>query len=202
MLIPTIFQDYPKCVPKKGILHIGAHMCEEASLYHSIGIDDKDILWIEGNPDIIDKNQKNIINAVINDIDNQSVTFIITNNIESSSILELYTHKQEHPHIHEIQRRMVNTITLNSLYEQKQIPYDRYDFINIDIQGAELKALKGATKILPHVNAIYAEVNVKELYKGCGLMHEIDNYLEGYGFKRIATKILEYGWGDALYLRV
>ena len=116
-------------------------------------------------------------------------------------ILELHTHKQEHPHIHEIHRRIVKTITLNSLYEQKQIPYDRYDFINIDIQGAELKALKGATKILPHIKAIYAEVNEKELYKGCGLMHEIDNYLEGYGFKRIATKMLDYGWGDALYVR-
>ena len=61
MLIPTIFQDYPECIPKKGILHIGAHTCEEAPLYHSIGINDNQILWIEGNADIIPANQTNII---------------------------------------------------------------------------------------------------------------------------------------------
>ena len=76
MLIPTIFQEYPQCIPKKGVLHIGAHTCEEAPLYHSIGIDDKDILWIEGNSDIIDITQKNIINAVINDIDNETARIL------------------------------------------------------------------------------------------------------------------------------
>ena len=58
MLIPTIFSDFSQCRPEKGILHIGAHKCEEAPLYHSIGISNDDILWIEANAELIAKNQK------------------------------------------------------------------------------------------------------------------------------------------------
>lgn len=38
MLIPTIFNTFPECIPEKGILHIGAHMCEERALYNTINI--------------------------------------------------------------------------------------------------------------------------------------------------------------------
>lgn len=201
MLIPTIFQDYPSCRPKKGVLHVGAHKCEEKPLYNSIGIPDEDILWIEGNNDLIPRDKNNIINAVVSDQDDIELIFKITNNMESSSILELHTHKIMHPHVLEIERRSVKTITLNSLYDKYNIPYDKYDFINLDIQGAELLALKGASKIIPHINAIYSEVNEKELYKDCALIQDIDHYLLTYGFKRIVTNMTHYGWGDALYIK-
>jgi FkbM family methyltransferase len=200
MLIPTIFRDFPSCIPNKGILHLGAHKCEEAPLYHTIGVNDENILWVEANSDLINPYQNNILNAVVSNKDNEDVEFIITNNMESSSILELYTHHIEHPHVKEINRRNVKTITLNTLYAINNIPFDRYDFINLDIQGAELKALQGATNILPHIKAIYTEVNEKELYKDCALMHQIDAFLNSYGFKRVATQMTQHGWGDALYM--
>lgn len=201
MLIPTIFRDFPSSIPNKGILHVGAHTCEEAPLYHSIGMADANILWIEANSDLIPKQQTNILNAVISNQDDEDVIFIITNNMESSSILELHTHFIEHPHIREIDRRYVKTKTLNTLFLENGIPYDKYDFINLDIQGAELKALQGATKILPHINAIYSEVNEKELYKDCALVHQLDAFLMQYGFQRVATHMTQHGWGDALYIK-
>ena len=60
--------------------------------------------------------------------------------------------------------------------------------------------LKGATNYLPYAKALYLEVNVKELYKGCGLIDEIDTFLSTYGFKRVLTDITQHGWGDALYI--
>lgn len=201
MLIPTIFSDYPVCVPNKGILHIGAHTCEEKPLYNSIGINDDDILWIEANSDLVPNNSHNIICAVISDKDDQLADFIITNNMQSSSILELHTHLYEHPSVQEIDRRKVSTISLNTLYDRHNISYDRYDFINLDIQGAELFALQGANKILPYIKSIYTEVNEKELYKGCGLIAELDAYLASQRFTRVQTVMLNYGWGDALYIR-
>ena len=90
MLIPTIFNDFINYRPKKGVLHIGAHICEEKQLYNENGISDDNILWIEGNSDLINPRQKNILNAVISDKNDEIVDFIITNNIQSSSILELY----------------------------------------------------------------------------------------------------------------
>ena len=76
----------------------------------------------------------------------------------------------------------------------------RYSFWNFDIQGAELLALKGATKSIQHVKALYIEVNEKELYKNCALIDEIDAFLATYHFTRVATRMTDHGWGDALYI--
>ena len=146
MLIPTIFNDYPECIPKKGILHVGAHSCEEKELYNSIGIVDKNILWIEADINLVKKyiTNNNIIHAVISNKDNESVNFNITNNEgQSSSILNLKTHKYEHPNVYVVEVRNMKTITLNTLFQNYNIAYDTYDFINLDIQGAELFALQG-----------------------------------------------------------
>ena len=62
-------------------------------------------------------------------------------------------------------------------------------------------ALKGATKYIQNVQAMYLEVNEKELYKNCGLIADIDLFLSDYGFKRVLTDITQYGWGDALYIK-
>ena len=61
-------------------------------------------------------------------------------------------------------------------------------------------ALKGARESIKHAKALYLEVNVNELYKNCGLIHEIDSFLSEYKFKRVLTHITCYGWGDALYI--
>jgi len=206
MLIPTIFNDFKNCIPKKGIIHIGACKCEEKPIYNSIGINDDNILWIEAINEIVDEvkindNNINIIQSVISDKDDEDVNFMITNNLQSSSILNFKTHSIEHPGVIETQRRMLKTITLNTLYDKNNISYDKYDFINLDIQGAELKALQGASKILPYINAIYCEVNERELYENCGLLPELDNFLLTYDFKRVITHMTPYGWGDALYLK-
>jgi hypothetical protein len=61
-------------------------------------------------------------------------------------------------------------------------------------------ALKGATQSIKYANAIYLEVNEKELYKKCSLIHEIDAFLSNYKFKRVLTEMTPHGWGDALYI--
>jgi len=206
MLIPTIFNTFPECIPEKGILHIGAHMCEERTLYNTINIGDNNTLWIEAIGEIVAYVKKineniNIVQAVITDKDDEELSFMITNNKESSSIFNFGTHSIEHPQVFEIERRRLKSITLNTLFDRNNIPHDRYDFINIDIQGAELKALKGAVRILPHIKAIYAEVNEKMLYEGAALVPELDEYLATFNFKRVITNMTQHGWGDALYIK-
>jgi FkbM family methyltransferase len=206
MLISTIFNDFKDCIPQKGILHIGAHVCEERYLYNTINFFEDRVLWIEAIQEIVEENKKNIpnvniVNAVISNNDDEEVNFMITNNIQSSSIFNLKTHLIEHPYVKEVSRRNLKTITLNTLYDKLNLPYDTYDFINLDIQGAELNALKGASKILPHVKAIYTEVSIDELYEGGCLLKEVDEFLKTNNFKRVAIHITNNNWGDALYIR-
>ena len=56
--------------------------------------------------------------------------------------------------------------------------YDiEYNFLNFDIQGAELKALKGMEEYLNKVDYLYTEVNSNYVYVGCALITELDEYL-------------------------
>jgi FkbM family methyltransferase len=201
MLIPNLFHQFPDYKPIRGVLHVGAHTFEEEPFYYANGMNDDQILWIEANTTLIPKHKKNVVCAVIGDEDNKEVEFMVTNNMQSSSILNLKTHKEEHPWVHEISRSKRTLITLNTLLHQLEKTHDAFDFINLDIQGAELMALKGATKLLPYIRSIYTEVNIKELYEGCAQMFEIDDFLNTWGFKRVATEMTSHGWGDAFYIK-
>jgi FkbM family methyltransferase len=190
----------------KGVLHLGAHNCEEKYDYNKYGIEDSKIIWIDGNETLVNnmknKGVQNIYHALIND-EEKDIEFKITNNGQSSSILDLGIHKDLYPHIVVTDTQIQKTIRLDTFFEKNSIDPTKYDFWNLDIQGTELNALKSAEKYLKHVNYIYTEANTKEIYKGCALLPEMDYYLAQHGFARLAFQEYEnHGWGDAFYVRV
>lgn len=87
------------------------------------------------------------------------------------------------------------------MYYEDNIPYDFANFLNIDIQCAELLALKGMTKVINNYDYIYLEVNKEHLYKDCALIDEIDSFLNTFNFTRVETFWTDYNWGDALYIK-
>jgi hypothetical protein len=96
----------------------------------------------------------------------------------------------------------VEGITLDALLEQLKLDPRLFNFMTLDIQGAELLALKGAVKTLPHVDFLVAEVNFENLYEGCGQVDELDDFLAGFGFRRILTTSPHQTWGDATYSKL
>jgi FkbM family methyltransferase len=189
----------------KGILHIGAHMCEEKDAYNNfLKISDENIIWIDGNDDLTLKNKErgipNCYTAVLDETE-RTTTFNITNNGQSSSILEFGTHANSYPWCKFIESRQVTTQTLGNFFKINNIDNTKYNFWNLDIQGVELQVLRGSQEFLSNVDAIYVEVNVQEVYKNCGQLHEIDSLLEKHGLFRVQTLLVREGWGDALYLR-
>ena len=187
-----------------GALHIGAHDCEELSFYSQLGLDSNSVVWLEAmEKKVIEAKHRgipNVYNAVITDKDDEDVIFNVANNGQSSSVLEFGTHSTAHPHVVYIDKIPSKTVTINTFFERNTIDATKCNFWNFDIQGAELMALKGATNYIQYAKAIYLEVNEKELYKKCGLIHEIDSFLEQYNFKRVITQMSVNGWGDALYV--
>jgi FkbM family methyltransferase len=189
----------------KGILHIGAHECEERGAYLKYKYNEQ--LWIEAIPEKVNycKNRYpdvKIVEAVVSDEDNKEVTFKVTNNYQSSSIFDLKTHLKEHPHVHVTRNFSAQTKTIKTIYSEQNIDNDRYNFVNIDIQGAEYQALVGMGDILDNIDYIYTEVNEKELYDSIVLLPELDKFLNSKGFKRVELSMTQYGWGDAFYVRV
>jgi FkbM family methyltransferase len=191
----------------KGVLHIGAHECEEKDSYNQQGIPDDNIYWVEALPRLVNNMVEkyptiHIYQGLIHEEDDKKVTFHITNNVQSSSILEFGSHAIHHPHVHLIGDVVMTTIRVDTLIEKHNIPVEKLNFINLDIQGVELSALKSMEKYLLQFDYIYTEVNTEQVYKGCCLVSELDEYLMPFGYKRVATKMCEnFGWGDAFYIR-
>ena len=188
-----------------GVLHIGAHDCEELYFYNRMGVRNEDIIWIDAIPaKVIQSRQRgipNVFNAIITDKDDETLSFHISNNVQSSSIFEFGTHTQEHPHVVYVDEIKGTTTTIDTFFSRNGLEASKHTFWNFDIQGAELLALKGSTQSIKYANALYLEVNEKELYKGCALIGDIDSYLSGYGFHRVLTQMTQHGWGDALYIK-
>ena len=74
-----------------------------------------------------------------------------------------------------------------------------YDFLVMDIQGAEMNALRGMTDIITKFKFIVLEVSIFELYKSQGLLNDIMDFLRSYGFSMIDMEMHAEGWGDALF---
>ena len=186
----------------KGILHVGAHECEEINDY-CMYIAPNMILWIEALEDKVQLCKSRypntfIENAVVSD-KVEIVKFNRSNNGQSSSILELGLHKHFHPHVWYTNSYEVETKMLKDFIYKYNI---EYNFLNLDIQGAELKALKGMEEYLPKVDYVYTEVNSDYVYENCCIITELDSYLEKFGLFRVETKWCEnFRWGDAFYLR-
>jgi FkbM family methyltransferase len=206
MLIPYLDLVKQYNIKVSGILHVGAHECEELKDYIKGGLSMNDIYWVEGQETLVnnmkEKGISNLYHALI-DEDNKEVTFYISNNGQSSSILEFGTHSKHHPHVHYVSSHKQTTTRLDTWIEKHAIPIERLNFLNLDIQGVELRALKSMEKYLKHIDYIYTEVNTEEVYKGCDTIGSIDAYLKPFGFERRDYRIYrQYGWGDAFYIKI
>jgi FkbM family methyltransferase len=93
----------------------------------------------------------------------------------------------------------VQTETLDSFCERNAI--SQIDFIHMDVQGAELKVLAGAKRMLPRIRAIWMEVAFEATYEGQSLEPETTRWMADRGFRKIHQ--VSYGpEGDALFFNM
>ena len=189
-----------------GIIHIGAHELEELPDYLNRNV--RRIIWIEANPEkynFIEEKLKRFKNMTLgkfaagqkNDVQNLN----LSNNGQSSSILELGTHKKRYPDIDYISKIQVEIKSLDNWLDENFNNKDQYNFINIDIQGYELEALKGMPNQLKIAEYVYLEVNFEEIYHGCSLLKDIDKFLLKFNLLRVGLRKTAKGWGDAIYVK-
>lgn len=207
MLIKLEYLNKKYDLKIKGILHVGAHFCQELEDYLKLNVKKNKIIWIEAISDLVeemrnrDKDLK-IYNLLITDIDNKDYKFnLASSGGLSSSILDLGTHKINHPEVYYYTSRILKSKRLDTFYREENIEENFANFLNLDIQGVELLALKSLGKILNNFDYIYSEVNNEEVYKNCSLINELDEYLEIHGFKRVETYFTGAGWGDSFWIK-
>ena len=140
MLIPLKLLNQKLSLQIRGVLHVGAHECEEQKYYLEEGINNNNIFWVEAMEDKVNlmkitKPELNIYQAVIDNEDNKEVTFNIADNGQSSSILNFGTHAVHHPHVKMIDTKKMKTTKLETFIKNNRIPIEKLNFLNLDIQG-------------------------------------------------------------------
>ncbi|MDD3179541.1 MAG: FkbM family methyltransferase [Opitutaceae bacterium] len=92
-------------------------------------------------------------------------------NIGASSIFQL---NKDYPHEHLVQRRIeVPTVTLDDYMTDNSPP----DLLWLDVQGAELLALRGAVRMLARVKVIHLEIAFRPVFENQPLFSAIDALL-------------------------
>ena len=105
-----------------------------------------------------------------------------------------------------LQKVTVPVATLDGFCAERGI--DRVDLLKMDIQGYELRALRGARGLLDRraVRIVYSEVLFGRLYEGQAFYHDIAAHLGSFGYQLYGLYHLirghngVLGWGDAMFL--
>jgi len=186
----------------KGVLHIGAHIGQEFQTYERLGI--KNVMFFEPIKNTFNRLKENVgdkailINTALGNKEGEVEMFTETiNEGQSSSVLEPDYHLVQHPSIQFDGKETVKMTKLDKFIEHKE----KFNFINIDVQGYELEVFKGGLEYLNTIDYVMTEVNRAELYKGCAKIEELDSYLGSYGFNRVETTWAGGTWGDAFYIK-
>ena len=205
MLIKLDYLIYKYGLKINGISHFGAHLGQEVSNYKELGI--KNIHLFEPQKSIFKELEKKFMNdpdvSLYNfglGSEDKSVKINLSPNNEgmSASILDPEKHKKFYPDIEFIGTEEIDI----KIYDKLII--DKVNFLNIDVQGYELHALKGSILALQKfIDYIFIEVNREELYEGSVLVDDLDIFLERYNFIRVETKWVNrfIPWGDAIYIK-
>lgn len=195
-------------IPKRGLIHIGAHHAEELEKYKSLQL--KDILWIEADPNLkgslIQRTKQDPYSKVAifaaSNISGTAEFYVTNNEGMSSSMLRLKKHFLTFPEVAVAKKITVQQETLdNYLKNHPELSNINYNFIVIDVQGGEKLALSGARNTLRNIDAIIAEVNYEELYENAVLLHDLDDFLLEHNFLRVDTESVNPSYGNALYVK-
>ena len=185
-------QDFSIAIKKsRGIVHIGASKGQEAEFYAR---HNKPVIWIEALPEIYKMLEKKVyqypnqqaINALVTDNDGEEYKFNVSNNKDavSSSLLEFGDDvSQIYPGLKMIDSVSLVSKTLNMIYREFEIDGSLFDFLVLDVQGAELLVLKGAESVLQNFEYVWTEVSMVNIYKNGVLWDELKTFLNQKGFQ-------------------
>ena len=186
-----------------GVIQVGANIGQELPLITNIT---ENIYLFEPLSKVFEELKKNSSNYKNVNIFNyalgekEEISFIHianTNNSASSSILKPTLHLDYFPQIEFETSEEINIKRFDN------IDFQFYaNFLILDVQGYELKVIKGFGDSLDNIDFIYTEVSTEEMYENNILIQELDHELYELGFLRTNTKFASNKpQGDALYIK-
>jgi FkbM family methyltransferase len=194
------FNKLAEQVKPIGVVHVGANTCQELPLYLSHGIENR--IWIEPFVELEFPNGETIINVGIGDKNEEiSIVYQASNNNESTSLLKPIKHIEMYNNINfNLAKIPTKIVTLEEVIKNNLGGGQNFNYLVLDIQGMELKALKGLGQYANHFDVIITEAYIDELYEDCGKLNEIQELLTNYQMVEFIAEPYK-GWGDAAFIR-
>ena len=195
------------------IFDVGSRDCQQSIEFYKTFPNAK-IYAFECNPNTLEICENNIlpyndritlIKGAVCDYDGE-ITFYPINQKETVTTWEdgnpgassIFKSNGKYPHEKYVQDEIkTNCHRLDSVMKKYNIA--NVDIIWMDLQGAELLALKGLGKNLMNVKYIHTEISHKEMYTGQVMFKELHNYILSYNFSAL-NNITMNGWQeDVIY---
>lgn len=194
-------------VPIRGVLHVGGNVGSEAAKYGSLG--SVPIVWIEGFEEYFDVLTSAISEypfqraycVLVSDVDGEEVVFRAASNTGSSTSLEpLPEFRDRFPDIRFSKPMTLRAERLDLFFDRHKLVTDSLNILVLDIEGAELKALRSLGDRLGSFDGVLVEVSIVRNFVDGPLLSDIDTFLYSRGFRRVRTRV-GLSSGDAFYLR-
>jgi FkbM family methyltransferase len=206
-----VYTNFLKFISKKIekpeiILDLGARDAIQ-SIEFAYYFPDAQIYSFECNPSTISraiqntkkfKNIKIVPKAVYSEDTHIDFFPVITSNDGASSIFRA---SGEFDEIEKLPQTKISVEATRIDTWAKENNIEKIDLCWIDLQGAEYNALIGMGNMLKNVQALYSEVEFREIYSGQKLFSDLKDFLEEKGFKLLDLHIAEKDWwGNAIFI--
>ncbi len=199
--------------PFANVVQVGANRGQEVSAYENYGIDWA--IMVEPQEEAFQKLEKRVaghprfiaVQALCSSLDGTPYDFYVADNKgQSSSLLKPTRHQTEYPKIGFPTQVKLTSTRLDTLVDgvagrHPGLSPEAFDTLLIDVQGAELKVLMGATRLLQHVKYVFSEVSY-DLYEGGATLDDLQGFLRAFGFQLHFLQLNRRGWGDGLFVKV
>jgi FkbM family methyltransferase len=187
--------------PKKNdtVIDIGAHL-GRYSLISAKRVDkDGKVISIEANPLVLERLKKNLeLNELTNTTSLNYAVYSEKTKIKLFFPKEglkntIYNTIISDRSINSERFIEVNADTLDNLLDLNDIKQESVNWIKIDVEGAELEVLKGASNVLSKSRDISILIEIHNLGNGKTLYQPIMDLLNNYNFKKEFEKIHSTG---------
>lgn len=206
-------------VTPRGIVHVGGHHGEDIESYLAAAC--RHVLYIEAHPTTFDRLQRHVAfwrdwlallarnygMAVVPTVDALhaaagpeagSASFNLAEDAGLSSLLPA-----SDPAIRATGRVEVPMITVDQAIAELGFAPDAFNLLTLDVQGAELAVLQGATGLLGRIDLAIVELNLVERYRGQATPAQITAFLADHGFREVhrGVELPGYPVVDAVFGR-
>lgn len=186
----------------RGIIHVGAGDSSELPIYRNYT---NNIAMVDAFEENREHNPDLIVELIFNHMQGKT-SFNVMSDTKCSSILDrsrFNTNKYEQS-LFIVESRTMTPITMDELFFKYRLDPSHYNFLNLDVEGAEGQVLAGMKNTLKFFDGILLECSDISRYQLGASYKQLKGYLTSNGFVEAISGGIYHdhvGWHESFFVR-